>query len=283
MTMPKQLIIDKTVFQGTSTSKLKEFAQSHFLILPDVLYYECATTDTNEDKLLDRFRSVILSGAYICPSCRQIINNEAETLSPYGFLVDLRRVSTVRKTFKKNSRPYNRHHVQERLQEELDMARQVFNTGEGFTRKLACEDPKLLNEVRKWDTSKGARPSRLQRWAQFVSEQDMHESAKIWLSNICRDPDRYCLSDEWVTWDFLRLMHILIMERTFLRHCGDASSKKAIEHDLQDIKYIALLSQADGLLSRDNFIQALAKAAFSEKDVFLNLDEVPDKYLCRWS
>lgn len=282
--MGKYLILDKSVFEATSTSKLGKFAQNHFLIIPDVLYYECATTDTNKERLLDRFRSVILSGAYICPSCIDIIKNEAKNLSPYGFVVDLGEVQAVRKIFQLNSRPYSPHHAQEKLEEELDMARQVINTAEGFNEKLILEDPELLSEVRRWDNRKNARPERFLKWAEFVDTQNMHESAKIMLNSITVRPEKFCLSKEWISWHFLRLMHILIQERIFQRHTGGKSSESIIEHDLNDIEYVVLLSRADGLLTRDEkLVKPLAKAAFPEKDVFSNLDEVPEEYICHWS
>lgn len=160
------------------------------------------------------------------------------------------------------------------------MARQVLNTAEGFNEKLILEDPELLSKVRRWDNSKNARNERFLRWAKFVDTQNMHESSKIMLNSITCHPEKFCLSEKWVSWHFLRLMHILVQERTFQRHTGGKSSESIIEHDLQDIKYILLLSRANGLLTRDKkLVKPLAQAAFPEKDVFSNLDEVPDEYL----
>lgn len=281
---PKQIIIDKDAFIGIKFNDLCNFAQNYSLILPDVLYFECATTDKNKEKLLDRFRTVILSGADICPSCKDIIQKEAKNLFPYGSLVDLKKARAVRKTFQLNSRPYSPQNAQEKLEEELDMARQVINTAEGFNEKLILEDPELLSEVRRWDNSKNARPERFLKWAELVDTQNMHESAKIMLNSITVHPEKFCLSKEWISWHFLRLMHILIHERSFQRHTGGKSSESIIEHDLNDIEYVLFLSRADGLLTRDEkLVKPLAKAAFPEKDVFSSLDEVPDEYLCNWS
>lgn len=280
----KQIIIDKDAFVGIKFDDLCDFVKNHSLILPDVLYFECATTDKNKEKLLDRFRTVILSGADICPSCKDIIQKEAKNLFPYGSLVDFKKARTVRTTFQLNSRPYSPQHAQEKLEEELDMARQVINTAEGFNEKLILEDPELLSEVRRWDNSKNARPERFLKWAELVDTQNMHESAKIMLNSITVHPEKFCLSKEWISWHFLRLMHILIQERTFQRHTGGKSSESIIEHDLNDIEYVVLLSRADGLLTRDEkLVKPLAKAAFPEKDVFSRLDEVPEEYVCHWS
>jgi hypothetical protein len=68
-----------------------------------------------------------------------------------------------------------------------------------------------------------------------------------------------------------------------LRHTGDGSGRVAVEHDLQDITYVLLLSRGDGLLTRDkDLVIPLAKAAFPEKDVFSSLEEVPKDYLGDW-
>ena len=62
------------------------------------------------------------------------------------------------------------------------------------------------------------------------------------------------------------------------------SKDRDISNDLFDIKYVAYLCLADGILTRDKklFIP-LAEAGFSDRDVFFDLDEVQDEYLCRWN
>ena len=49
------------------------------------------------------------------------------------------------------------------------------------------------------------------------------------------------------------------------------------------MEYILLLSRAGGLLTGDKVSGTLAKAAFPEKDVFSNLEDVPDEYIYHWS
>lgn len=279
----KKLIIDKNVFGWTSISKIEQFVQNHFLILPDVLYYECVTDDDRREELLDRFRKIILAGGCICPGRNAIIQKEAEHLSPYGPLVDIQEIPAVRQTFRKNTRPYNSKDVETAYKNELKLAQQIITLADGFTEKLISEDSELLAEVRKLDSSKKIRPERLKRWAEAVDSQDINNASEKLLKGITKFPEKYCLSDEWVIWHFLRLTLILSMERTFLRHKGDTSGLIPIEHDIQDITYVLLLSRADGLLTRDCGCTCLAKAAFPEKDVFSSLDEVPDEYLCNWN
>jgi len=282
-TIPNQLIIDKDVFRGTSTSKLEEFVQNIFLILPDVLYYECVTADERREELLDRFRKVILAGGCICPSRNTIIQKEAENLSPYGPLVDIQEIPAVRQTFQENRRPYNSKDVEAAYKNELEMAQMIMDSADNFTEKLASEQPKLLTDIRKCDNSKGGSLERLVKRAEFVDSQDIHSASKKLLKGITKFPEKYCLSDDWVSWHFLRLILILSMERTFLRHKGDTSGIIPVEHDIQDLIYVLLLSRADGLLTRDDGCKCLAKAAFPQKDVFSSLNEVPEEYLCHWS
>ena len=56
------------------------------------------------------------------------------------------------------------------------------------------------------------------------------------------------------------------------------------EHDCQDIEYATYLSLADGLLTRDKkLVTPVAKVAFPDKDVFSNLDELSEDYICNWA
>jgi hypothetical protein len=282
--VPKQLVIDKDVFRGTSTQSLCDFARRHFLILSDDLYYECASTDEKQQELLDRFRDVILAGGCICPRRNKIIREEAKSLSPYGMLVNMQTIIAVRKTFQKNSRPYKPKEVEAAKANELQLAQMIIDFANDYTRKLASEESERLTQIRKCDSSNMGRFDRLVELAESVDSQDIHHASEEMLKGFTKRPDAFCLSGEWVSWHFLRLYLILLMERTFSRHTGDASEQNSFEHDLQDINYVLLLSRADGLLTRDkNLVIPLAKAAFPKKDVFSNLEEVPEDYLGYWS
>lgn len=278
--VPKQLVIDKNVFQGIITQSLCDFARNHFLVLPDDLYYECASTDRMRQELLDRFRDVILAGACICPRRNTIIKKEAENLSPYGPIVDMQTISAVRNTFQKNSRPYKPEEVETAKVNELRMAQMIINCADDFTRMLVSEEPERLAQIRRCQLS---RSDRFAIWAASVDSQDIiHQASEEMLKGFTNKPDKFCLSEEWVSWHFLRLYLILLQERTFLRHTGDNSGQISIEHDLQDITYVMLLSRVDCLLTSDKGCSCLAKAAFPEKDVFSGLKEVPEDYLGDW-
>ncbi len=113
---------------------------------------------------------------------------------------------------------------------------------------------------------------------------DIHKIGISVFSCLTDSPEKFCLSRNWVTWHYLRLVAVLALEYWFLRK-GKGGKKELIntEHDLQDIEYVYLLSRADALLTRDKkFVKPLAQATFPDKDVFSGLDEVPEEYVCHW-
>ncbi|MGD8786803.1 MAG: hypothetical protein PVJ60_05225 [Phycisphaerales bacterium] len=76
---------------------------------------------------------------------------------------------------------------------------------------------------------------------------------------------------------------ILAKEYYYLSQMGGIPGIRRAEHDYQDMEYVLLLSRADGILTRDEkLVKPLAQAAFPEKDIFSNLDEVPEEYICHW-
>jgi HEPN domain-containing protein len=76
------------------------------------------------------------------------------------------------------------------------------------------------------------------------------------------------------------MISVMHLEYRYLRESRPVDK---IEHDLQDMEYVSLLSRADAILSTDRLLCDLARAAFPEKDVFSSLAEVPDSYRCDWA
>jgi hypothetical protein len=211
-----------------------------------------------------------------------IIKWEDENLSPYGSLVDYNTIAAVRKTFRNNARPYDTEQVQKIYENELNLAKHILEVADGFNQEFSCEDPLLLAEVRKFDSSKEGKAERLRCWAEFIDSQDMHQVSTKQLAEYTSCPEKYCLSDEWVSWQFLRLANIVYLEKTFLRHKGGESGQIKMEHDIQDLTCVLLLCRADGIITCDNGCKDLSQAAFPGKDVFSSLDDVSDKYLGSW-
>lgn len=280
---PKQLIIDKNVFVATKTDVLCDFAKNNFLILPEILLYECLTTQKNKEVLLDRFEQVLLVGAHICPNIKSILNEEANNLSPYGSFVNPKTTDKIRSAYKEqNGIFYKLSEMSEYLDENI---RNFLNPVEILYEEIQVNDPELSASIRQLDASSNNRLNRFRFWVQLVEQQDIHRLATENLAGITNRPEKYCLSDRWVSWNFFRVTYAVILEYRFLRnHSPTGIKENRAKHDLKDAEYVCLLSCADGVLTRDKkLVTPLAKAAFPEKDVFSDLDEVPDEYICHWS
>ena len=280
--VPKQLIIDKDVFQGTSQATLCKFAKNHFLILPEVLLYECLTNPEQKSILRHRFEQAMLGGAYICPSAKRIVFKEARELSPCRFLPDLQMTTDIRGAIKKNMSYFDSDLVQETYEERCKSAKTLLDSAPNTAEKIASQEPGILKEAKKYQ---GNRSERFKLWVETVTRKDVHELVIEKLSYLTKSPERFCLSNEWITWHYFCFVCVIHLEYTFLRTVqGETPKLTQAEHDCQDIEYVTYLSLADGLLTRDKkLVTLLAKAAFPDKDIFSSLDEVPEEYVCHWS
>ena len=117
----------------------------------------------------------------------------------------------------------------------------------------------------------------------FVDSQDLHDVASKMFAETTCCPEAFCLSREWIAWQFLRVFSIWVLERAFLHQLRGTMKRRELEHDWADMSYVTFLSRADGLLMHDRFWQDLARAVFPEKDVFSSLEEVPESYRCDWA
>lgn len=283
--MPKKLIIDKDVFRGTSTQQLCRFVKNHFLILPAVLIYECAT-DRNDPhhKLLKRFREVILAGGYICGEVEHIIRWEASKLQPYGFLADLSGTSELRDKLQKYKNISASPVIENLLNQCLDSAQILLNLAQNISDKIVSEIPEVDKKIR--GPLECNKLNRLKIWLERVDSSDIHAYAvRLLCPNLTKPPNRFCLSGDWVSWHYFRIVSVLAFEYSFLKK-GKGKNTELIgaEHDINDIKYVVLLSRADALLTRDTkLVKPLAQSMFPKKDVFPSLDDVPCEYVCHWS
>ena len=280
--VPKQLVIDKDVFQGTNQAYLCKFAKSHFLILPDVLLYECITSPEKKDILQQRFARVMLAGAYVCPPVTAIVFKEAQKLSPYAFLPDLKMTTDIRASISKRSISFDSRYIQEIYEKHCQGAQTLLDASRNTVEKIASQEPDILEKARKYQ---GNRTERFRLWVETVSCNDIHKLAIEKLGHLTDSPERFCLSDEWITWRYLCFVCVIYLEYTFLRTVRGENSKLILaEHDCQDIEYVTYLSRADGLLTRDKKLaRPIANVAFPDKNVFSSLDEVPKDYVCNWT
>ena len=280
--VPKQLIIDKDIFQGTNQAALCRFTKNHFLIRPDVLLYECLTNPEEKDILQQRFEQVMLAGAYVCPRVNAIVFKEAQRLSPYAFLPDLKMTTDIRASIRKKNVSFDSHYIREIYEKHCQGAQTLLDAAPKTVEKIASQEPELLEKAKKYQ---GNRAERFRLWVETVTSRDIHELAIEKLDHLTDSPERFCLSNEWITWNYFCFICVIYLEYTFLRTVGNENLKllKA-EHDCQDIEYVTYLSRVDGLLTKDKKLAIpIANVAFPDKDVFSSLDEVPENYICNWT
>jgi hypothetical protein len=280
---PKQVVIDKCTFQAHGGDVLCDFARNHFLILPHLLYGEIVTNleEQQREGLVRRFRKVISSGAYWAPSTRLMIEREGRSLQPYGFLADLDETASMRERFE-NGQVFSEKHAADAATCYLDSARVVLENS-----RVVCQTllPDILAQAdARRAELEGSRERRYQFWISEIDGFNLHGVGVRAFQKYTSSPDKFCLSEEWVSWQYIRLATILDLEYAFLKkgHGGKTEHENA-EHDLHDMEYVVLLSRADAILSKDKGVCELARAAFPEKDVFSSLEEVPESYRCDWA
>jgi hypothetical protein len=278
MPRPKQIVIDKDIFIGVRLDVLCRFAERHFLLLSDTLLYECATaTRQVPEQLFCRFESVVKAGAHSCSMSQRFIQWEAWHCEPFpGALADEEMTAGIRdgsirigsilgSDMLRRARDGRTYAAQTLLtQFSADLASELHALG----RNIHADVAKLPNSL----------PERLGNWFGRIDGMDIHAMAlERFPAGWIRVKGEFCLSRDWMTWQHLRLAVAGVYEHWYRRETGGARDKHA-EHDLHDIEYVLLLSRADAIVSKDRYLQALARAAFpeKEKDVFSSLKEVPE-------
>ena len=273
----KQIVIDKSAFIAICFDALCEFAQKHFLVVPDVLCYECYTNfSVKSQRTLKHCEQLIQHGAYYSSCSTGFLQSEGSSLEPYPWFLPNLEITQLIRNDASGIGGFN--------------ATQTFNARFGVARKIFVDaiakickgvKPKLQvspNKVLPVDTK--------ERFVEFLNYIDSKmERARDFVlrsmpKNWVKDPKRFCLSSEWVSWHYFRLIRAVALEYCYCGLSGGAPLELRAEHDYQDMEYVLLLSRADGLLARDKGLITLAKAAFPEKDVFSCLDEVPSDYQC---
>jgi hypothetical protein len=284
MHQPRQIVIDKSAFLGIALDPLRRFAGNHLLLICEPLLYECMTSSAFKDRqLLTCCRTLIQEGAYYCSRAEDLIRYEGQCLHPFPWLLaDMDKTKRIRSGPVKSDDAFSEKQIaaKQRLGFEfakvflLDRVRELMDlTGDGHA--VVPDFRGLPGDVR----------ARFVTFAQSIDGVSFRDLAtarvpKDWI----KDSSKYCLSSEWIAWQFFRLIAVVMREYLYLHQAGGSLGEKRAEHDYQDTGYVLLLSRADGILTRDKrFVEPLARAAFPEKDVFWSLEEVPESYRCDWA
>ena len=282
---PKQIVIDKSTFLGMKLDDLCNFAKDHCLIIPEVLIYECMTSNNmKERKLLQCCKKLIVSGAYYCPRSVTYLKWEARNTSPYPwFLPDLGKTDLIRK---KNSirqeHTFDTKELREIYNLHYSIAKGILSdTSNKLKVKMNLKRPDIVLRIKKMSQNK---TNRFTEWFESIDKFNMHDTAVTKLpEKFIKDKAHFCLSREWITWQYFRIITVLVDDYYYRNETGGSPKNERIEHDFQDMEYVLLLSRADVLITGDKFVKALSKTAFPKKDVFSSLDEVPEDYKCNWT
>ena len=214
----KQIVIDKSAFDGIKTEALCDFAKHHFLVAPGVLLYECATSEDREKKkLLKKYERLIKEGACCCPRGQEFAQWEAQHCRPYPW--DLateegmtERIGRGEVQLDEVLKPTDAHEW-ERLCTREAYARYI-ELPEMAKRQVAQDCPNWREEIKVFPP---ARPTRLRFILNLIATRfDIHDMAVRSLpSDGIKDRDQFCLSDEWMTWHRTRLGSAIAYEYSY--------------------------------------------------------------------
>jgi len=275
----KQIVIDKEAFIRIGTDKLCSFAHNHLLLVCDTLLYECATTCESKRKdMLCCCDLLIKADAYYCPCSIGFLQFEGNNCCPYpSFLPDLNATEDIRKACLEDVVLNSPDKIKMISLSRWEVARNEFvKLSEMLKKRIDSENPDVGKRIKELPSDKIAR---LQKLFERIDKLDLHQTVvDSTPANWIKDESNFCLSPEWMSWQRIRLIHVMVMNYNYLLRTGGCPGDKRAEHDYQDMEYVLLLSRADGLLTKDDGCACLGKAAFPDKDVFRCIEDVPRSY-----
>lgn len=277
--MSKLLIIDKSVFHKSVLHKdfaerIFKFAQNYRVVFPHALVAECLMSRNLSVELLQRFVDCVKCGGVVGWGSPSIFQNEKKLLRPFGSIVNEDDTMRARKDdlcADKNL-----------LEDEARLCRAHYEFHINWLCQIVkaylanIEKKGLLVKFRK-EVSGISLKDRLVKWVKNLNVLRA-EILTHFVPEFAKD-----LHSDWVTWHLLCLSQAWGIELA----CRSTTSNlttilRDISNDFWDIEYVVSLSRADGILTEDKkLIIPLTQAAFPEKDVFSDINEVPNEYMCR--
>lgn len=274
--MSKLLVIDKSIFHGLNDKKVCTFVKEYNVVLPHVLAVECLMSENqkpgkNPVKLLRRFDEAIKAGAKMGYSSPKLFRVEKMTLCPANSVVDESSTEQFR-----NGTPNTNADF---IKQETEYCRKAFEPIIESLLKLAKEFyMNLCEKGRSKDFRKKAKEDMVERLKYWIQEVDKQMEAILkhcWSEQVSSQAKR-----NWFTWQWTRLGYAWAIEWACKRNqSGSFDENCNISNDFYDIIYVAYLSRADGLLTNDKkLMMPLAKAAYHQKDVFDDINNVTQSY-----
>ncbi len=276
--MNKLLILDKSVFQGTTRGELVRFVKCHRVILPHALCVECAISQKGEPpkeskdavRLMQKLLDVVKSGAYAGKSPGKIVEEERSRNAAIESLIDMEQTQIMRKGILDTEPDL------EKTREDCEKAfKSITNSVERWADQYYKNIVKKeLEKNFREEVDEGDLVGRLAKWLQVIDgmKDDL-------LGSLLGNGSSTMSTDRW-KWQLLRLSLAWGIELASKRNkSGPSFENRDISNDIYDIYYVSHLSQADGLVAGDKrLVRPLAMAAFPSKDVFGSINEVHASY-----
>jgi len=277
--MVKLLVIDKNRFQGIPFDLLIEFVKNYYVVVPHILAVECLISENRYPSektkdpliLLNRLDRIIKGGANIGYSLSRLIEKERTRISTVDSIIDEDGTHIFRKGELSTDRDFierEAKYCRETFEPWINLLLQLLKTFYDNAVKKG-----LLKNFRE-EAGQTSRDIRLIKW---LKATDMMR--KDILDKFFPEISSY-VGTYWFTWQTLRLWFAWGFEWTCMRsQSGPSIENVDISNDMYDMEYVAYLSRAEGLLTRDKkLVEPLARAAFPEKDIFACIEDVPRSY-----
>ncbi len=265
-------LLDKSVFEKTNEKELCEFVKSHAIILPETLFYECYTSSELPDKkFLKRLYKLVKSGAHVTYQLMQIIAYEGNSLSPCTCIINYSKTNSLHTKGFREEKTISKTKIDEKKKDRSKMAQGIKNLASTIAQKL--NNPDYIKEMRRLNLS---RKERFCKWAELTDKNDIHNLATESFRKYATDPERFCLSPEWLSWHWAKLLFAMAYEYSYLKLTSTSpkDEDERAEHDLMDIEYLTFLAKCDALLTEDKKLQDLAEVAFPNKKGYSSIQEI---------
>jgi len=266
-----RFLLDKSVFIATNAQELCNFAKKHTVILPETLFYECYTSPELSDRnLFKRLHQLLKAGVYLSYQMMQIVRDEGNNLCPCTSIICYSWTKKLRANLLREEDTIAKEQIARIKKDRSKIAMAVVKLAK---RSQGLESKQLgyLNEIR---SLKMDRTQRFRQWFERVDKNDIHDLAAKSFREHVIDPKRFCLSSEWLSWHYMRLMYAFSFEYSYLEAIGACPMSEKAENDFMDIGYLAFFAKADVLLMKDAKCEEVAQAAFPNKKVYSSIHEI---------
>ena len=263
-------LLDKNVFIGTNEEELCNFVSTHTVILPETLFYECYTSsELSDKKFLKRLHQLLKAGAYVTYQLMQIIRDEGKNLSLYSCIIDYSETDNLRTRGFREEKAIGKAEIDEKRKDRSKRAISIKKLASTISQKLESD---CLREIRCLQMN---RKERFRKWIEIADRNDIHDLAAKSFKYVA-DPKKFCLSTEWLSWHYMRLLYVKALEYCYLKiTCSRPKNEyEGAERDLMDIEYLAYLSKCNSFLTNDARLRDLAEAVFPNRTIYSSIQEI---------